>query len=253
MNDEPDILLRLLGPFGVVRRGCPLPLAEVGNRQARRLLALLAIQPGRLVAVNRIVEVLWADGVPRHPVANVATLVSRLRAALGGGIVRGDRRGGYRLGAGVRVDLHHAADLVVRAEALLGAGETARALVTGRLGLAALEESPVLTDERDSEWVQPARRLQDHMLRRARHVVANAALAAGDPGGAVLAAEAAVAADPFDEAAHRILISAHHARGDTVSALLAYERLRATLAEELGIDPARATRDLHRAILRGVG
>lgn len=253
MSGEPEILLRLLGPFAVVRHGHALAPAEIGNRRARRLLALLSIHPGRVVAVSRIIEVLWEDAPPQQPVANVATLVSRLRSTLGGGVVRGDRRGGYRLGPGIRVDLHHAADLVVRAEALLGANEPARAMVSGRLGLTALEESPVLTDERDSEWVQPVRRLQDHMLRRARHVVASAALAAGDVAGAVSAAEAAVAADPFDEAAHRLLISAHHARGDPVSALLAYERLRATLAEELGIDPARATRDLHREILREVG
>nr|BFE77607.1 hypothetical protein GCM10020093_002080 [Planobispora longispora] len=43
---------------------------------------------------------------------------------------------------------------------------------------------------------------------------------------------------------------AHEAAGEPGRALAAYERLRETLAEELGADPARITRDLHEAILR---
>jgi hypothetical protein len=44
----------------------------------------------------------------------MATLVSRLRKVLGGAAIEGDRRG-YRLGAGVTVDLDAAAALLVDA------------------------------------------------------------------------------------------------------------------------------------------
>ncbi|MFD1545765.1 ATP-binding protein, partial [Nonomuraea guangzhouensis] len=60
----------------------------------------------------------------------------------------------------------------------------------------------------------------------------------------------AVAADPFDEAAQRLLMRAHGAAGEPARALLAYERLRDILAAELGTDPAAETRAVHLAILR---
>ena len=44
---------------------------------------------------------------------------------------------------------------------------------------------------------------------------------------------------------------AYVARGEPARALSAYERLRADLASELGVDPAPQTRDLHTAVLRG--
>jgi DNA-binding SARP family transcriptional activator len=64
------------------------------------------------------------------------------------------------------------------------------------------------------------------------------------------AAQAAVHSDPFDEAAHRILMRAYDAVGEPVRALTAYQRLRRVLADELGVDPAPPTRDLHTRILR---
>jgi DNA-binding SARP family transcriptional activator len=43
---------------------------------------------------------------------------------------------------------------------------------------------------------------------------------------------------------------ADHAAGEPARALQTYERLRTTLATELGVDPAPATRAVHMTILR---
>ena len=59
-----------------------------------------------------------------------------------------------------------------------------------------------------------------------------------------------MAADPFDEAAHRWYMSASAAAGEPAKALAAYEALRQRLGDNLGTDPAPQTRDLHLAILR---
>lgn len=88
------------------------------------------------------------------------------------------------------------------------------------------------------------------LCRRARDCAAAGAFGVGDLSGARVAAEAALAADPFDEVACRILMRACHAAGQPARALRAFERLRSWLATELGVDPAAATRDLHVAILR---
>jgi Bacterial transcriptional activator domain/AAA ATPase domain len=88
------------------------------------------------------------------------------------------------------------------------------------------------------------------LLRRARLAAAEAALATGSPQLAAVYAEAAIAADPLDEAAHRWYMSASVAAGEQAKALAAYEALRQRLGRELGADPAPQTRELHLAILR---
>ncbi|GIF51717.1 transcriptional activator [Asanoa ferruginea] len=276
--------IRLVGPFAVVRDERLLTDAEVGSRKARTLLALLAAER-RAVTVDRIVEVLWPADPPRRPADNVATLVSRVRGALGADVVEGGR-GGYRLHESVTVDLHDAARLVVSAEALLAAepaaalaaasaAEPAAALETATRSLAAaalgttvrtgpttaleaaaraeavLGAAPALTDEPVADWAAAVRADQDGWLRRARQAIAAAALAAGQPARARDAAAAALRADPFDEDAARALMRAHDALGEPARALAVYERLRALFAEELGVDPSPATRDLHVAVLRG--
>jgi DNA-binding SARP family transcriptional activator len=250
-NLVPDLLVRLVGPLAVRQMGRELAAVEVGNRRARRLLALLAVQRAQTVSIGRIVDALWDATPPRQPVANVATLVSRLRATLGTSVVVGDRRIGYRLGRDVRVDLHEAGDLVIEAEGRSASHQSTPALTAARQALNVLDESVALTDEWDADWAESARSLQTQLLRRARHITATVALDIGDTRTAVAAAQAAVAADRLDETAYRALMRAYHLLDEPAHALVTYERLRMTLAYELGIDPARATHDLYLAILRG--
>jgi DNA-binding SARP family transcriptional activator len=242
-----DLAVLIAGPFAVYRAGRPVPRPDVGSRKARTLLALLAVQSRRVVGVDRIVAVLWGDRPPSRCEANVSTLVSRLRATLGSDVIAGDRTG-YRLGASVRVDLDVAAGLIANAESALVTGAPARALADRALAL--LDTGGVLVDEPDAAWAESARVRHDGLLRRAIHAAGEAALRDGDPRRAGRLAEAAVEADPLDETACRALMRAHAVLGETSRALEAYQRLRATLAEELGVDPAPPTRDLLVAVLQ---
>ena len=90
------VAIRLAGSFDVTCGDAPVA-AGLGSRKARLLLMLLVVHRGRVVGVDRIVDALWDESPPRHPEQNVATLVSRLRAALGSDVIIGGR-GGYRLG-----------------------------------------------------------------------------------------------------------------------------------------------------------
>ena len=239
----------LVGGF-TVRAGAWFgPVLAVGSRKARTVLALLSVDGGRLVTVDRMIDALWADAPPRHPAANVATLVSRLRAGLGPAAVDGDRTG-YRLGAGLRVDLDHAAGLVAEAEDRVDRGQPARAVTVAGAAREMLEGGPVLADQPEAAWGDPARVRHADLTRRARHAAAAAALGIGQARPALAAAEAAVRDDPFDEAAYRCLMRAQVLVGEPARALLAYERLRGALARELGVDPAPATRELHLMILK---
>jgi DNA-binding SARP family transcriptional activator len=243
------LFIQVVGPFAVIRDGRVLPAAEIGSRKARSLLALLASADGKVVPLDRIVPAVWPDRPPQQPAENVATLVSRIRSRLGADVVHGGRSG-YRLGADAAVDVHEARRLLADAESRLAA-EPALALAAVRRAVAILEPAPALADEPDADWVRTARDDQAETLRRARRTVAVAALRIGEPAVARDAAAATVAGDPFDEDACRSLMRAFDALGEPVRALAAFERLRATLADELGVDPSPSTRALHVAMLRG--
>ena len=214
------------------------------------LLKLLAVERPALVPVDRIVEVLWPDERPAAPEQNVATLVSRLRAALGAELIQGGRPG-YRLaaGQGIVVDLDAAARFCDQAESKL-ATAAAVALAGAQRALELLAAGTAIDDEPYADWADRAREQVREALRRARLTAAQAALATGGARLAMSYAEAAMAADPLDEEAHRWYMSASAAAGEQAKALAAYEALRQRLGEELGADPTPQTRELHLAILR---
>jgi DNA-binding SARP family transcriptional activator len=249
--------LQLVGALTVYRDGQAHTGPDVGSRRARTLLALLAVERPRPVPADRIAEVLWDDAPPRRPARSVATLVSRLRGTFGRDLVAGGSAG-YSLGEAVGTDLGDAAARVVEAQARLSGGEPSEALAAACQALDLLgagqacggRGGDALADEPDVGWTKRARTLHVELLRRARHTAATAGLDAGDHVAAMAAAEAAAAADPFDEVAHRAWMRAHAMAAEPARALRTYENLRERLARELGVGPEGATRQLHVAILR---
>lgn len=204
-----------------------------------------------MVSTDEIVETLWeSHRRPRSPEANVATHVSRLRARFGTDTIIGGRAG-YRLGDTVQVDLDEAATLVTEAETLLRYGDPALCVIAAESGLALLGGGPALADHPSANWAEQARSRQTALLRRARITIGEATLQTGEPAQAHFMAETAIAADPLDEAAYRILMRACTTTGEPARAIRAYQRLRHALATELGTDPAPATHQLYLAALRG--
>jgi DNA-binding SARP family transcriptional activator len=244
-----EVTVQVVGGLTVSVAGGVLPATEIGSRKARTLLGLLAVHQG-LVPADRVTAAMWAGNPPRTPAANVATVVSRLRAALGTATIIGGPAG-YRLGGQVRVDLYEAADLTATAEHGIVDEQPDLAFRAARRAIDLLDRGVVLADRPDSAWAEPARTMHGQLLRRARHATADAALRIGDIRAAQAVAEAATTADAFDEAAFRTLMRVYYAADEPARALVTYQRLRATLATELGVDPAPATRDLHTAILQG--
>ncbi|MEP7025267.1 MAG: AAA family ATPase, partial [Actinomycetota bacterium] len=250
-GDDAGARLSLVGSFAAARDGVPVAGAALGGRKARLLLELLAVERGRSVPADRISEVLWGDAPPAGPAENVATFVSRLRRALGDGVIQGGRPG-YRLGPppAVRVDLDEASQWAAEAARRLAAAVLALAVAAAARARELLAAGQVLEDEPTADWAQPARAEHASLLQEVRRTLAEAALGAGDPAAALTAATAALAGEPYDERAHRVLMRAHAAAGDPARALASYAELRDLLAAELGADPAPDTQELHLALLR---
>jgi DNA-binding SARP family transcriptional activator/tetratricopeptide (TPR) repeat protein len=239
------VLLHLAGPLRVTRGGVELAPAEIGSRKGRTLLRLLCARRGTVLTGADIAAVLWPTEPPSDPDAVVASLVSRLRRVLGAAAVLGGREG-YRIGA-VETDLDRARRLLDTA----GRAEPAPAFAGAQAALRLLDAGEAPPDDADDDWAAALRTELTALRRRARTLLARAAVDAGDPAAAEEAARRALDDDPLDEDAVRLLLRALLARRLPAEALRVYERLRRALADELGTDPAPPTRELYEAALRG--
>jgi DNA-binding SARP family transcriptional activator len=221
---------------------------DLGSRKGRLLLKVLALGRGRAVSVDRLADIVWAEGeLPAKPAEQIGVLVSRLRRVVGQDrVVRTDA--GYALLADW-LDLDDLAARVDEASAALDAGRVAAARVAASAALA-LARGDVLPGD-DGEWVETDRSAALALVASARRIAADAAARAGDANAAGALAEQALAHDPHDEAALRIVMRAHVSAGRPASALAAYVRVRERLAEDLGVPPSPETEALHDRIVLG--
>jgi DNA-binding SARP family transcriptional activator len=232
--------------FGGVRVEGVAP-TDLGTRKARTVLAVLAVAAGRAVPVDRLAAAVWPGELPTRPGDQLGVLVSRLRRVVGAHRIR--RFGhGYALDAEWS-DLAEFTRQADEAEAALAAGSPARALARARAALD-LTVGELLAGE-SGEWADAERRAVGRRCAQLRLVLAEAAVLVGEPRRAVTAAQEVLDADPYDEAALRVLMRAQVAAGRPAAALTAFARLRVQLAEDLGADPAPETTELHGQVLRG--
>jgi len=157
---------------------------------------------------------------------------------------------GYRLAvAAETVD-------AVRFEALALAGREQLGRDPGRaralLGEAlALWRGPALADAGGAGFAAPAVARLDGLRLQALEDRVEADLTAGATDRLVAELEELVAAHPLSERLGAQLLRALALQGRQADALGAYERLRARLADELGIDPSPELQAVHVAVLRG--
>ena len=237
---------RILGPIAV----------ETGDRGGRvprgrtlSLLALLLVNRGSIVHVDRAVDELWGGADPQHGRKAVQVLASRLRAALDEGMLVTEG-GGYALRppAG-SLDADRFEALLRRGRAELAGGEPEEAAATLRQALA-LWRGPALADVAEARFAQPEiTRLETLRLACLADRI-DADLACGRHEELVGELEALVQQYPHDERLRgRQMLALYHA-GRQADALDAYRAAYAALADGLGIEPSPELRSLEAAILR---
>ena len=79
VQPQDDLRVGILGPLEVHRGGVSCLL---GGRQQRFVLALLALETGHAVSLDRIADALWGDDLPPSYVTTIQTYVFRLREVL---------------------------------------------------------------------------------------------------------------------------------------------------------------------------
>jgi tetratricopeptide (TPR) repeat protein len=107
-----------------------------------------------------------------------------------------------------------------------------------------------LADVAGIAWLEEQAERLELLREQISQALADARLAAGEHAEIVPDLERMVADHPLDERAHGQLMLALYRSGRQADALAAYQRLRQSLAGQLGIDPGQPLRDLETAILR---
>ena len=238
-----DLKVRVLGQLEVLSDDGSVRL---GGPKQRTVLALLAAEVGKPVSVDTLIDGVWGGEPTAGARSTLQTYVSNLRAAIGDVIVRDD--GGYRLAADpAEVDAVEFERTVEHAAALVETDPVEAAQLL-RAALALWRGHPYADVPGCFALELEARRLEELRLRGVETRI-EAELALG--GHAQLIAELEVLCEEFPtyerfRAQHMLAL---YRSGRQAEALRAYQKTRAYLAEELGLEPSAQLQELERRIL----
>jgi predicted ATPase/DNA-binding SARP family transcriptional activator len=242
------VQIAILGPLEARIGDAVRPIAGF---RLRALLIRLALDAGRPVGVAALLDAVWGDDLPVEAANALQSLISRLRRGLGDPGLVVAVPAGYRLDiAADEVDVVRFERDATRGGQALRAGDPDAAATQLSTALA-LWRGPALVDVADEPFAAPTiARLEDLRLSaRIDWLEAERRLGRGEQTVAEL--EPLVLEHPLHERLAGQLVTALAAAGRTAEALAAYDRTRAHLAEELGIDPSTELQELQLAVLRG--
>ncbi len=242
MSDECTI--RILGPVDVVTPDGPRP---VGGRQARAVLATLAVGAGHAVSIDLLNQALWGDRPPASAANTLQSYISDLRRLLGAGSIA-------RVNHSYELDIDPRAIDAVRFEALLGEAAAARdqPKECARLGREALGlwRGRPFGELADDEALHLEALRLDELRLATMELCLEAELALGHAELVLGELEVAIEEHPYREHLWHLLIETLAGQGRRVEALRACKRLRGML-NEVGVEAGDDLVALERRILEG--
>lgn len=234
----------LLGPIEATLDGVRL---NIGGARQRRLLAYLALKPGHLRSLDGVIDAMWPDGnSPTYARASVHTAISRLRSSLADPSRIFCQSGGYCV-ANVGVDT----DLFVR---LVSAAQNATRLRTRcTLFTDALAQwrGAALEEFANEDWALADAVRLDELRAQTGEDLGQSLLDCGESGRAVVTLEEVAARSQLRERTHRLLMEALCRDGRRAEALLVFERHRARLVSDIGLEPSNEIQAFESAIASG--
>jgi DNA-binding SARP family transcriptional activator len=236
----PDF--RILGPLEVSDETGPLLL---GGLKQRSVLAMLLLEPGRIVSVDRLIDALWGEQPPRTANTSLQNFISQLRKTLGAEVLE-TKSPGYRLRIRpgeldvdrfrVLVESARGADPQTHAEKLRHA--------------LALWRGPALADLTYEAFAEPHIAYLEELRLATLEERVDADLALGGHLELIGELEGLVEEYPMRELLRGQYMLALYRAGRQAEALQAYSEGRRLLVDQLGIEPSRDLQQLHGAILR---
>jgi DNA-binding SARP family transcriptional activator len=231
----PRRLLRLVGGFRLEGGPAPGPSSRAGCR----LLALLGLRgPSARAAVA---ATLWPDASDTRASGSLRSALWRVRRA---GVPVVELLDG-RLALPDDLDVD-----VSRFSAWAMALDDPAAVV--ELDIGAVPRGELLPGWQE-EWIGIERERLDQQRLAALEVLAERCARLGRRQEAMEAGLRAVELDPLREGAVRTMVTLHLELGNVAQALLLYERFRAALRREVGVEPSSLLRRLVDEVRRGEG
>ncbi len=237
--------VRLLGPVELVDQAGER--VELTGAKMRGLLGVLAIEAGRVLTPQRLIDVLWGEQ-EIHGQNVVQGVVSKLRKAtsqIASTSIVVTRPAGYELGVPRdRIDLFRFEDLVERARR--APPDEACDLLTAA---SALWRGPPLGGAPNTPAIDAIRARLSEMRESALDDLIDAQLALGQHHRLIGDLEAMIADDPLRERRWGQLMKALYGAGRQVDATRAFQRARDVLVEAVGAEPGPELRRLEAAVL----
>ncbi|WP_405062432.1 helix-turn-helix domain-containing protein [Kribbella sp. NBC_01505] len=241
---DGPLRIRVLGPLDVWHGEVPVP---IGAGPQRILLARLALAAGTTVSLAELIDLLWPNDVPQNAANLLQTRVARLRRLLETGgpapeVIVGSPSG-YRLAVDAEsLDLLAFRALTTDAvrddpEVALGKLTEAVELWRGAIDVEVIDTSPLYVAI-SNEYAAAVRDL------------AGLARDLGEPEQALRALRDLAGQRELDEPLHVELIRTLAAADRQAEALATYDRVRSSLASQLGVDPGEGLRTAHIEVLR---
>ncbi len=241
---------RVLGPLEAYDGDTQVAL---GGPKRKAVLAVLLLNPNRVVSADGLVEQVWGDeaafGAAKTLQVYISQLRKTLRRATADDLIL-TQPPGYRVAvARDELDLLEFEDLLAQARSVDRTRNPARVaqLLHAALGL---WHGALLADLALEPFVQTySAALEESRLGTLEDRV-DADLACGRHAVLCPELETLVAAHPYRERLRGQLMLALYRSGRQADALRAYRNTQEVLVEELGIDPGPELRDLEDRILR---
>jgi peptide/nickel transport system substrate-binding protein len=241
-----ESVFRILGPLEVE---LDERVVSLGGRRERAILAILLLNIGEVVSVERLIDGLWGEARPSSAKHMVHEYVSRLRTALVEVAPIATRPPGYLLeSAGEALDVRQFTQITGVARAAAGAQHQAEALRSYDQALA-LWRGDALADIALEGHAQIATARLDQERRLVGEERIDCALALGRHLQLIPELEHRVDEAPLREHSRAQLMLALYRAGRQTEALERFREGRALLVEHAGVEPGRELRDLERAIL----
>ncbi len=229
-----SLAIRLFGHLEVTHNSTPI--AHRIEPRAQRLLVYLLMHREARLTRETVAFILWPDGLEREALGRFRRALNELRAALPHTpqvewIIAARNELRWNSGAPYWLDIEEFEQRVRQAGP--ASLHDAIALYRGDL-----------LPEMDDEWLMVEReRLRQTQIDALSQLVSHHR-ALSEYQAAVDLAQQILVLDPLAESAYRELMSLHYLAGDRAAALAEYERLRATLRDELGAEPMAETKAL---------
>jgi SARP family transcriptional regulator, regulator of embCAB operon len=249
LASPPLTRIQLCGQTVIERDGDRLD-NRLPGRQGRLLFAYLVVNRHRQTTRDQLVEVLWPGKPPSSSDVGLNALISKLRKALGSGVLEGRPSLRLQLDKDAQVDVEVAGEAVHRAESQLALNEWKRAWGPSLVALFIAKREFLPGEE--AAWIDMQRRQMAEIRIRALEAYAGAAFGTGgtELPAAVRAAQQLVREVPLRESGYQLLMRALACQGNVAEALRVYTDLCRLLRDELGVSPSSTTQAVYDQLVR---